>query len=141
MLFQLADQRKRHCEWLYVTHSTAHEDELVSNNITKQSCQISWKQDLKVYDARRSTPMSLSIENWYGTKRRDNRWHLKARHMRSFVQKVLVDSDRHKFAMAQNAWKRCCWHCNIWRDWFTSHQPSYNGILEFMRKCSMLTLK
>ena len=56
LLFQLADQRKRHCEWLYVTHSTAHEDELVSNNITKQSCQISWKQDLQVYDSRLSTP-------------------------------------------------------------------------------------
>ena len=27
--------------------------------------------------------------------------------------------------LSQNAWKRCCWHCNIWPDWFTSHQSHY----------------
>ena len=44
----------------------------------------------------------------------------------------LVDPDRHKFTMTQNARKRCCWHCNIWHDWFTFHQSHYflycNGI-------------
>jgi len=24
------------------------------------------------------------------------------------------------FAMTQNAWKRCCWHCYIWPDYFFS---------------------
>ncbi|CAH3014848.1 unnamed protein product [Porites evermanni] len=33
---ELADQRKRHCEWLYVTHSNAHEDELLNS---LQHCQ------------------------------------------------------------------------------------------------------
>ena len=47
------------------------------------------------------------------------------------------------FAMTQSAQKRCCWHCSIWPDWFTSHQ-SHNclhqkcHIPEFMRKCSNL---
>jgi len=27
---ELADQKKKHCEWLYVTHSTATEEEVVS---------------------------------------------------------------------------------------------------------------
>ena len=33
--------------------------------------------------------------------------------MTSFVQEIPVDSDRHKFAMTQNAQKRCCWYCYI----------------------------
>ena len=47
--------------------------------------------------------------------------------------------------MTQNAQKRCCWHCNIWPDWFTSHQSHYclyyNGIPEVFEKCLMLTAK
>ena len=47
--------------------------------------------------------------------------------------------------MTQNARKRCCWHCNIWPDWFTSHQSHYclyyNGISEVLRKSLMLTAK
>lgn len=27
---QLADQKKKHCEWLYITHSAAVEEEVVS---------------------------------------------------------------------------------------------------------------
>ena len=46
--------------------------------------------------------------------------------------------------MTQNARKRC-WHCNIWPDWFTSHQSHYciycNGISEFMRKRLMLKIR
>lgn len=30
IICQLADQRKKHCEWLYVTHSAAIEEEVVS---------------------------------------------------------------------------------------------------------------
>ena len=41
--------------------------------------------------------------------------------------------------------KRCCWNCNIWPNWLTSHQSHYclyyNGMLEFVRKRSMLTVK
>ena len=41
--------------------------------------------------------------------------------------------------------KRCCGNCNIWANWFTSHQSQYcllcNGIPEFVRECSMLTVK
>ena len=33
--------------------------------------------------------------------------------MTFFVQKILVDSDRHKFAMTQNVRKRCRQHCYI----------------------------
>ena len=39
------------------------------------------------------------------------------KNMTQFVQKILVDSDRRKFTMTQNAQKRC-WHCDIWPDWF-----------------------
>ena len=43
--------------------------------------------------------------------------------MTSLVQKIVVDSDRDKFAMTQNARERCCWHSNIWpTGWFTPHQ-------------------
>ena len=38
---------------------------------------------------------------------------IKHKHMTSFVQKIIVHSNRHKFAITQNARKRCCWHCNI----------------------------
>ena len=52
------------------------------------------------------------------------------RHMTSFLTK--------------NAQKRCCGNFNIWPNWFTSHQSQYclyyNGIPEFVRKCSMLTV-
>ena len=46
-------------------------------------------------------------------------------------------------AMTQSARKRCCWHCSIWPDWFTSHQSHYClyqkcHIPEFTRKCSNL---
>ena len=34
------------------------------------------------------------------------------------VQKNTHWPSRHKFAITQNAWKRCCWHCYIWADWF-----------------------
>ena len=44
------------------------------------------------------------------------------------MQKILVDSNRHKFTMTQTVQNICCWHCNIWPDWCTSH----NGIPEFM---------
>ena len=30
IIYQLADQKKKHCEWLYVTHSAAIEEEVVS---------------------------------------------------------------------------------------------------------------
>ena len=43
--------------------------------------------------------------------------------------KILLYSDRHEFLITQNAWKRCCWHCNIWPDWFTSHQETNRTII------------
>ena len=37
------------------------------------------------------------------------------------------------------------WNCNMWSNWFTSHQSHYcvyyNGIPPFVRKCSILTVK
>ena len=42
--------------------------------------------------------------------------------MMSFVKKI---PDHHEFMMTQNVRKRCCWHCNIWLDWFTSQQSHY----------------
>ena len=41
------------------------------------------------------------------------------------MQKITVDSNRHKFTMTQNVPKICCWHCNIWPDWCASHQSHY----------------
>ena len=45
---------------------------------------------------------------------------------------------RHLCEKKKNAWKRCCWNCNIWPDRFTSHQSHYrsyyNGISEFVMK-------
>ena len=32
---------------------------------------------------------------------------------RHWCKNTFVDADRHEFAMTQNAWKRCYWHCNI----------------------------
>ena len=49
--------------------------------------------------------------------------------MTSFVQKLLLDSNCHEFAITQDAQKRCCWHCNIWPDWFTSHQETNHIII------------
>ena len=58
------------------------------------------------------------------------RWRHNTRHMTSFFEK-------------KNARKRCCWNCNIWPNWFTSHQSHcclyYKGIPEFVGKRSMLT--
>ena len=59
---------------------------------------------------------------------------------------ILNDSNRYKFAVTQNARKDVAGIVNIWPDWFTSYQSEllliyYSGILEFMRKTSMLTLK
>ena len=56
--------------------------------------------------------------------------------MMSFVKKM---PDHHKFMMTQNARKRCCWHCNIWLDWFTSHQSHYFFYLFFLRKLFTFT--
>ena len=70
-------------------------------------------------------PMSLNIENWQA---RDDTWRHNPRIMTSFVQKILVDSDCHEFAMIQNARKPI-------------RLLYYNDILELMRKHSMLTLK
>ena len=51
------------------------------------------------------------------------RWRHNTRHMTSFFEK-------------KNARKRCCWNCNIWPNWFTSHQSHcclyYKGIPEFV---------
>ena len=50
-----------------------------------------------------------------------------AQHMTSFI----LYKNTHwlwssqMFAMTQSAQKRCCWHCSIWPDWFTSHQSHY----------------
>ena len=50
----------------------------------------------------------------------------------------------HDVIVKKNAEKRCCGNCNIWPNWFTSHQSQYclyyNGIPEFVRKFSMLTV-
>ena len=59
---------------------------------------------------------------------------------------LICATNHHKFEMAQNTWKRCCWHSNIWPDWFTSHKSHYYQVtmaftIWFMRKYSVLTLK
>ena len=44
----------------------------------------------------------------------------------------------HDIICEQNSRKRCCWNCNIWPNWLTSHQSHYclyhSGVLEFVRK-------
>ena len=35
--------------------------------------------------------------------------------MTSLVQKIPVDSNHQEYLWWQNAWKRYCWHCNIWQ--------------------------
>ena len=58
----------------------------------------------------------------------------------SFVQKILVDSDHHEFAVTQ---KVCDKDVSIFVtfDLIDITLLYYNSILEFMRKRSMLTLK
>ena len=89
--------------------------------------------------------MSSNIENWHG---RDDRWYLKTWYMSSFAQKILVDSDRHKFAMTQDTQKRSCCHCYIWADWFTFHESHndyyviyYNGMQDFVRETFNVNIK
>ena len=79
-------------------------------------------------DVRRSKTqlLKLPIENWWGVG--DIwRWRHNAGHMTSY------------FGL-KKARKRCCFNCNIWPNWFTSHQSHYclyyNGIPEFVRKRS-----
>ena len=56
---------------------------------------------------------------------------------------IMHDTLRH--LCKKNARKRCCWNCNIWPNWFTSHQSYcclyYNGLPEIVRKRSMSTVK
>ena len=94
---------------------------------------------------RAVNPMFSNIENWYG---RDDRWCLNTWYMTSFVQKILVDSDRHKFAMTQDTQKRSFWHCYIWADWFTFHESHndyyviyYNGMPDFVRETFDVNIK
>ena len=58
-----------------------------------------------------------------------DRWRNNGGHMTSFLGE-------------KKARKRCCFNCNIWPNWFTSHQSHYclyyNGIPEVVRKRSML---
>ena len=68
--------------------------------------------------------------------------------MSSFAQKILVDSDRHKFAMTQDTQKRSCCHCYIWADWFTFHESHndyyviyYNGMQDFVRETFNVNIK
>ena len=74
-------------------------------------------------------PTFSNIENWWW---RDNKWRHNAH-----------GTWRHLWK--QNARKRCWWNCNIWPYWLSSHQSHYclyyNGIPEFVRKRSMLTVK
>ena len=59
-------------------------------------------------------PTPSNIENWW---EREDRWCHNARHMTSFVKKY--------------ARKRCWWnYCNIWPNWFTSHQSHWLLILQ-----------
>ena len=64
---------------------------------------------------------------WWGV---GDRWRNNGGHMTSFFG-------------GKKARKRCCFNCNIWPNWSTSHQSHYclyyNGIPEFVRKRSMLT--
>ena len=72
-------------------------------------------------------PTSSNIENWWARDDSHNA-HVTWCHLRK-----------------KNKRKRCRWNCNIWPNWLTSHQSHYclyyNGIPEFVRKCSMLTVK
>ena len=66
-------------------------------------------------DVRRSKTqlLKLPIENWWGVG--DIwRWHHNAGHMTSY------------FGL-KKARKRCCFNCNIWPNWFTSHHRSLWG--------------
>ena len=83
---------------------------------------------IRLREARLATSTSSNIENWW---ERDDRWRHNARHITSFVKK--------------KRGKRCCWNCNIWPNWFSSHQSYYclyyNGLPEIVRKRSMLPVK
>ena len=59
---------------------------------------------------------SSNIENWWEGRIDDVITHVTWHHL---CKNILVDSNPHKFVMTQNMWKRCCWHCYIWADWFT----------------------
>ena len=87
-----------------------------------------WKYNLSLEHGYQP-PTSSNIENWWGV---GDRWHHNAGHMKSFFGKKKVR-------------KRCCFNCNIWPNWFTSHQSHYclyyKGIPEFVRKRWMLKEK
>ena len=59
------------------------------------------------------------------------------------IDDVIMEATWRHFWGEKKARKRCCFNCNIWPNWFTSHQSHYclyyNGIPEFVRKRSMLT--
>ena len=61
------------------------------------------------------------------------------------IDDVIMQGTWRHFLEGKKARKRCCFNCNIWPNWFTSHQSHYclyyNGIPEFVRKCSILTEK
>ena len=61
-------------------------------------------------------PMSSNIKNWWGM---DDRWCRNAQHITSFVKKK------------KNSRKGCCWNCNVWPAWFTSHQITLLLILQW----------
>ena len=61
------------------------------------------------------------------------------------IDDIIMQGTWSHFLGKKKAQKRCCFNCNIWPNWFTSHQSHYclyyKGIPEFVRKCSMLTEK
>ena len=56
------------------------------------------------------------------------------------IDDVIMEATWRHFLGEKKARKRCCFNCNIWPNWFTSHQSHYclyyNGIPEFVRKRS-----
>ena len=64
---------------------------------------------------------------------------------KGMINDVIMTTAHDIICEKKTAQKRCCWNCNIWPNWLTSHRSNYclyyNGIPEFVRKCLMLTVK
>ena len=88
-----------------------------------------WYHQLTWYNSRPVNPTCLQI------LRINGEW---------VIDDVIMQGTWHHI-LEKNVGKRCCFNCNIWPNWFTSHQSHYclyyNGIPEFVRKRSMLTGK
>ena len=91
--------------WLFHLHMAMKSSTIFLSFALPKQCQLPGNTALSA-----PPPTSSNIENWW---ERDDRWHHNAPHITSSVKKK------------KNARKRCGWNCDIWPNWFTSHQSYY----------------